>query len=222
MAFISQFNEFGDNLYEQANKLETSMEQLSDGIFPSYFLGRGKTCDSTVIKTKPEGEEYKILQCSTTDKGYYCRVIVTYPIEIVTMEMLHAVHYDNIKINHPTGGEIFARTKSSQEIVSLHCKDTRALHAICSTYSIPLPCKKLLDGTEIEQIIQNCNFTIDPQFPPFEYIYKGGILIQGDTFSNVKGNKVNNKPPYALYSPTEVTVTFDNEMIVVQPTEDIA
>jgi hypothetical protein len=115
----------------------------------------------------------------------------------------------------------FARVKASQEIITLHCKDENVLHATCSIHSLPLLCKKALDGINVKEIINTCNFTIEELVLPYVSLSKGGVLIQGDTQVTIDSKTVKELPPYVVYSPDDVTVIFDNEETILSPTATI-
>jgi hypothetical protein len=221
LAFVNQFTDFTTELYKLVNEMEHIAEQLSDGVFPAITLGKGLSCEYNTALNQLIGEEYQVLQCSQTNVGYYCEVMVHYPLKTLIMEKLHTVYYDNIRLSHLKTHNNFARVKASQEIITLHCKDDKVLHATCSIHTLPPLCKKALDGINVKEIIKVCNFTIDELVLPYLSISHGGILIQGDTQTTIDSKAIKESTPYIVYSPDDVTVVNDNEETILSPTANI-
>ena len=216
LEFCNYYNEFS-TIYEIiTNGMVTAMGQLSDNKYPEILLGDLiKGCNITV---NGEGEKYSIIKCSKTSKGYRCQIQIAQATNFKEYTMLHAVHYEQIRLMGFAENDGFARTGDVREIKYLECEDKQGGdHSICKENNIPEPCKGMLGKQDVKGIVDYCNFTMN--IPPVAIILPhGGILIQGDELiiSN-GGNSVSQKPPFAMYSPDTITIKYDEEDYVYPP-----
>jgi len=214
--FCSYYNDFAIVYSEKSGEMLTAMEELSDGIYPEVLFGElQRDCNYSI---NGEGESFKVVKCTKTNKGYRCQIEITQATDLKTYTRSHAIHYHDISLMGHEYSDIFARTIDVQELKFLDCNNAYSGdYAVCIEKEIEEPCKTMIGMDDIRGIIMHCNFTKGT--PPVGIVMpNGGVLIQGIGLEIANGKtNIPQKPPMVAYSPEIITIKTGEEDYVFPP-----
>jgi hypothetical protein len=214
--FCSYFNDFSIVYERLGEEMLTSLEELSDGIYPEVLFGELiRDCNFSI---NGDGERYKVIDCSKTNRGYRCQVEITQSINLKNYTRHYAAHYDGITLMGYLISDIFASTPDVNELKFLDCDDTHSGdYPVCVEREVPEPCKTMLAISNIRGAIDHCNFTMEE--PPVGLVIPhGGILVQGTGIEVAVGKtSVPQKPPIVIYAPDVLTIKVFEEDYVFPP-----
>jgi hypothetical protein len=214
--FCSYMNDFA-TIYEIiADDMLTSLEMLSDKVYPEVLFGElTRDCNGS---RNGEGEKFDVTMCKKTNKGYRCQITITQSINLKEYTKVYPIHYDNIRLSGFNDNDNFAKTLITMELRYMSCDNSNSGdYPVCIEQIIPEPCNGLIIRSDIKGIINNCNFTRSiPQIGIM--IPYGGIIIQGNGLEIKNGeNSISHKTPMVIYSPETITITDNKEDYVYPP-----
>ena len=206
IAFASTLTDIAEQWEQKTSELLNILESFTNNIFPSNLLG--VMSRATCIGDQFEGENFKIKNCKSTVVGLQCTVEAYLPKEFNIVNQLHPVHYQNIRIKGEYTEQEFVKIKATAQIKLLNCTVSQWENVefpFCALKDVEKNCAKALEIEDIDDMIENCNFTWDT--PPLAInLGEGGILVQSESEVSTGSKLIGDDPPFIIYSPENVMI----------------
>jgi len=207
-------NTLTEDLELWESKLSTMLnilDSLGSNIMPQQLMGlyqEGCIADNL-------GETVTVLDCLKTKIGYACKIEITHPMDILDMNLLIPVHYQDIRLRGETDHQQFAVLKETVEPKILDCDQydfNDQTTPICEMKNVDKTCLQSLLISNVQNSIKNCNFTRETPTVGVR-TYSRGILVQKkDTVTKTKEGTieriVSSDVPIIIFS--EKTVVLDH------------
>ena len=217
--FATLLTETIENWEDNFNIMLSTLDTLASNKIPPEVQGHYQQADC--IGNYFE-ESLIVLECYSTDLGYYCDLEVTVPLAFTPKRRLLPVHYDDIRLRGGTQEHYFVKEEGAKIIELLECNHydfNKESIPVCELITLKTLCNQALISEDTDSVIKHCNFT--QHSPPNSAIRTatGGLLIQGNSVSTLVQNDTNyvsisDTTPIVVHSPANIKVKHGKEEFI--------